>query len=151
MPFFVQGFNPDRMEPGGGAKGHEASSHMKALLREEPDPVEEKSTSPRVGERVPFLASCRRHWDSAYQVVRTHAVNETKRWNWHGWFHPRNSISQSSLPSLPVLLMPLTLSSLHYEWSFFCPPSRSWGFYSHHAQNISLLLDPVYFIVLNFY
>ena len=33
MPFFVQGFNPDRMEPGGGAEGHVASSHTKALLR----------------------------------------------------------------------------------------------------------------------
>lgn len=46
MPFFVQGFNPDRMEPGGGAKGHEASSHMKALLREEKSQTQWRKRAP---------------------------------------------------------------------------------------------------------
>ena len=101
MPFFVQGANPDRIEQVEVLKAMWLEATWKHFSeREEPDPTEEKSTTPGVGERVPFLASCWRHWGSAYEVVWTHAVNEIKCCNWHGRFHPRNSISQSSLPSL---------------------------------------------------
>lgn len=119
MPFFVQGLI-HRMEPGGGAKGHEASRPHESTSKRRARPSGGKEHQPQSGRAQFFLASCRRHRGLSLSSG-TNTCSERNKALKLTWMIP----SAELLLHLPCLLslfswMPLTL--LHYEWSFFCPP-----------------------------